>query len=574
MKKIISFLFSISLILNMSTSNNSNATDIIDIKEIANSLGADTDYLNIPNFVYGEDNLRPYPMEVYEEFISKCSNYEASIYNFEEYKYNLSTGSCLGLSLIGILSHNGIISPSDIKPGAKSLSEISYSSDLDRFILGYSATQLFYLNEYYLCSDIPNFDQRTQINELIRVAERNMAQNKYFLISYYGTTAHAIVGIGIADGYWKYNEKDFDKCILTLDSNCVKDNNHASPFNENSCIYINSESMDYYIPKYNYGSSSDNYKTVIVASDDDDILNYRGVINPTKQLKCDFSGTSDFAIPKNKFKNYVFTIKDKNGNIIDVSKNGKKFDCPTQDVFFVNSRDFHIEIDNKSIIGEAQNDSFEMSNMRYKFNGGTQKGHGIFDVNDLGCSVTAKNEKDMIYYVNIRYNEGSYPYTPHFNWKFNGLTNKNFKATITANGMHLSSDSIIETVISTADVKLNEDGTIADVNDNTNEVRITAVNDVLVSFGDNKKLCFFIDPDGDGVFDKIIEKGDVNSDGVIDGRDATSVLTNYAKASVDKNAVSYLNEYFADFNDDGVVDGRDASHILTYYAEMSIINNR
>ena len=573
MKKIISFLFSIALISNLFTMNISNAEDKIDIKELADSLGANTDYLNIPNFAYGEDSKRPFPMEAYEEFISKCSNYEASMYDLKEFKSELSAGTCFGLSLIEILSHNGLFSPSDIKPGVKYLNEISYSTDLDRFILGYSATQLFYLNVYYLFSYIPDHDQKAQINELIKAAERNMAQNKYFLICYFGTTSHAIVGIGIADGYWKYNEKEYDKCVLTLDSNCFKDYSYAEPFQEKSCIYINSETMDYYIPKYNYGSFSDNNKPFIVASDDDEILNYRGGINPTKQLTRDFSDTSIFVIHRNIFKNYVYTIKDKDGNIFNASENGKKLVSPTRDLFFLNSRDYHIEIDNKSIMGEAQNDSFEISNMRYDFNAETQKGHGIFDVDDLGYSVSAKNGKDMIYNVNIKYNEGSYPCTPHFNWNFNGLTNINFKAAIADKGMHLSSDSIIETVISTTDVKLNEDGTIADVNDNPNEVKITAVNDVLVSFDDNGKICFFIDPDNDGTFDTAIENGDVNSDGVTDGRDATSVLTDYAKTSSDKNAVSYLNESFADFNDDGVIDGRDATAILTTYAKSSVNNN-
>ncbi len=112
--------------------------------------------------------------------------------------------------------------------------------------------------------------------------------------------------------------------------------------------------------------------------------------------------------------------------------------------------------------------------------------------------------------------------------------------------------------------------TISPLKQSSNEVRITAVNDVIISFDDNGKICFFIDPDNDRTFDTAIEKGDVNSDGVIDGRDATSVLKDYAKTSVDKNAVSYLNEYYADFNDDGVIDGRDATAILTFYAKSSV----
>ncbi|MBP3268715.1 MAG: hypothetical protein J6M07_10430 [Ruminococcus sp.] len=79
-----------------------------------------------------------------------------------------------------------------------------------------------------------------------------------------------------------------------------------------------------------------------------------------------------------------------------------------------------------------------------------------------------------------------------------------------------------------------------------------------------------MDPDGDGVFGKAVEKGDVNSDGIIDGRDASAVLAAYAKCSADKNYTSYLNSSLSDYNNDNIIDGRDASDILTYYAKKSV----
>ena len=175
--------------------------------------------------------------------------------------------------------------------------------------------------------------------------------------------------------------------------------------------------------------------------------------------------------------------------------------------------------------------------------------------------------------MNVKYNEGYYSCTPHFNWAFNGETDNDFKSILVDKGFILHSDGTVKTHISTSDVLLDEHDNIADININPNEAAITAVNDVFVTFDENNKLCFFIDPDNDGTFDTAIEKGDVNSDGVTDGRDATSVLTDYAKTSSDKNAVSYLNESFADFNDDGVIDGRDATAILTTYAKSSVNNN-
>ena len=65
--------------------------------------------------------------------------------------------------------------------------------------------------------------------------------------------------------------------------------------------------------------------------------------------------------------------------------------------------------------------------------------------------------------------------------------------------------------------------------------------------------------------------GDVTGDSIIDGRDATDVLTDYAKSSTGQE--SKYNEdqkKAADVNNDNIIDGRDATNILTYYAKISV----
>ena len=57
---------------------------------------------------------------------------------------------------------------------------------------------------------------------------------------------------------------------------------------------------------------------------------------------------------------------------------------------------------------------------------------------------------------------------------------------------------------------------------------------------------------------------------MVDGRDATSVLTEYARLSTNKPA-KFKGELFtaADVNCDKIIDGRDASAILSFYAASS-----
>ena len=75
---------------------------------------------------------------------------------------------------------------------------------------------------------------------------------------------------------------------------------------------------------------------------------------------------------------------------------------------------------------------------------------------------------------------------------------------------------------------------------------------------------------GEAPFSDIL--GDVGGNEIVDGRDASMVLTHYALISANKPGVitgtqALLN---ADWDQNEVVDGRDASAILTYYAEQSV----
>ena len=65
--------------------------------------------------------------------------------------------------------------------------------------------------------------------------------------------------------------------------------------------------------------------------------------------------------------------------------------------------------------------------------------------------------------------------------------------------------------------------------------------------------------------------GDVNGDKIIDGRDATDILTDYAKSSTGQDS-KYNEEQktAADVNKDNIIDGRDATAILSYYAKTSV----
>lgn len=68
--------------------------------------------------------------------------------------------------------------------------------------------------------------------------------------------------------------------------------------------------------------------------------------------------------------------------------------------------------------------------------------------------------------------------------------------------------------------------------------------------------------------------GDINSDGYIDAVDASTVLSDYALISSNKESIfNEVQKKAADVNNDGFIDAVDASLMLSYYAYMSVSIN-
>ena len=95
-------------------------------------------------------NTNPNVDLFYSEFFSKCSNCEA--YNDSEYLYKMCImgGMCMGISSIEVLTHNGVISPSDIQPDAERLCDVERNQTTEHYIAMYQGSQLFYEQDYLI----------------------------------------------------------------------------------------------------------------------------------------------------------------------------------------------------------------------------------------------------------------------------------------------------------------------------------------------------------------------------------------------------------------------------------------
>jgi hypothetical protein len=575
MKKMISVLSALTIALTaIPTCAYAKQSDDPELYELAYSLGADKDYLSIINYAHNEE--RPLNKSCYEDFLNKCSIIEFAYASEMKFNAISSAGLCAGISIIEVLSHNGVISPSDIKEGASSLSEITYDETVDKYITNYQAVQAYTELELYDQYLLYNLSYEEKIDRLIATAEKCMKEKRYFYIAFRKSNefAHALCGIGVTDGSWTFNEKSYDKCVLVLDSNAKNKDKEPIGFTNEICIYINSETKESYVPFYDR-LFNDDVEVSFVAIDDDTLLNNKGPINPSEKIETDISGISEFnysiidkaeatiyGISKNKADG-SFTEEDmeskhciKADSIKLVIENGK--DAARNDRYINSDRWIDIEIYNQE---EGNRDE---NGKKIRFNCDCE-------VSDEKVIFKNYNKTTLPFGVIIRLNDGSYNFAPYYEWTIAGEVKNNMTIEVNERGMLFKGDDLNGLMIAPYYYVLDDNGSVAEMQvnflDDYHYIELLAANNVLLSIDEEKNFVYYIDDNGDDVYDTRVQKGDINCDGYIDAVDASKVLSAYAKLSTLVN--SPVDYSLGDINDDGFVDAVDASVILAKYAELS-----
>ncbi|MBR3900849.1 MAG: hypothetical protein IKJ60_04785 [Ruminococcus sp.] len=613
MRKLLSLLASLAMLTTMSPFYTEGTTDnYVDLNTLADNLGADTDYLSVVNYEHGLD--RPDPADVYFDYLSKCTLLEGAYYPRSFYCTAVMAGSDMGISLLEILSHNGVISPSDIQQGAESLSEITLNEEIDKVITAYQATQCYTefnnYKEYLVASQ--TYEQ--QVESLISTAERCMKNDRYFLITIHGYKMnHAVCGIGIAEGEWEWNGKSYDKCILALDSNNADSKGNAVGFREESCIYINSKTKESCIPAYDLDMADEPAYAVI---DDDSMLNFKGAINPSVKISEDKDDITHFDFLYTKYTS-VYSVR--NGIKTPIAKpayGGLNGPIAVTDVDYI-----HIEMEreyNRFLNFRYINtDRWIDVELEDTINRTHAEFYGTVDISDDMINIVNEGDSPIHSHLQIRMNEGTYNFSPYFLWYVNGDVNKDFAMEVVENGILLKSSGKIEMsvmpqrFITSLDGELQYDefGVITDfasvgnsptdndilvtldneqkvvfyVDENNDgnyaaEMRkvdltggspyhIISDNNVLVTVNEEHKLVCYIDDNNDGIYDSPVQKGDANYDGVINASDASAVLAQYAKLSTSSENIG-SDTHTMDFDSSGIVDATDASMILAHYSDV------
>lgn len=601
MKKLTSILSAIALVSSLVQTFPATAADT-ELEALAKSLGADTEYINAANYFYDTSTLDTEGNRsvgyIYKSFVVPDSHVllprGVSAY----------ADASLGLSALEVIAHNGLITASDIAPGAKKLSDIKDSDELRSLIESYQSVkdsltpmwfQMKYLINRYSLSD--------KAADMIKTAEKCQKDGKYFLIMYscWSTTktdleiktntgpktetVHSAVGIGITDGKWTFGGKTYDKCVLTLDSQNVSDSSDA--FDEDTCIYINSKTNEMYSPLYTPLSESDLH---IIAIDDEKLINYKQALNPTSEFNTK-TDEIDLVWIDNNYGTYSITYNDNEKGEVTLDRDNDYLNYYdrlnyTHNFFLKSDGKYTIDCD---MILDTFGDGGEIL---------TSDKHISYWFSDSDCR--AEIEKDH-YKLIARYDpenwchrkNGNMPYYLYVNavsepvlgceeWHFSGSTFTDVDFQFTDEGVIIDGTDGIRTHVSTiaygADHDLyNENvgkvieagghGTDAyDITPGFARCKVNTLRKTLVTMKDDV-FTLRIDLDNDGVYEHIVEKGDTNCDGKIDASDASVVLECYSASSTGKG--TFISAQFGDFNGDGSIDASDASEILAFYAKNS-----
>ena len=174
------------------------------------------------------------------------------------------------------------------------------------------------------------------------------------------------------------------------------------------------------------------------------------------------------------------------------------------------------------------------------------------DDNALGEIIEMYHEGISLYINNIVHNILSED-NPYKNDEFNmyrGLGNN-----IGTIAMHDRNDGILLTTDQKFDAFVSFEGLIK-IDEGSIEAfkksadqhiiycTLSSVNNIMLRYNESDdRIAIFIDNNKDDVYDKELEKGDANCDGIIDARDASLILSAYARQSVNERPYSEVKEY-------------------------------
>ena len=527
------------------------------LRKVASSFGADTDYLALQNFAYdlpyGDDLSR------YRHFVPLVPQSTVREWSSELPWYS---DISLGVSRLEITSHNGSLYDFD--------QEVSCLKDvaIEDYVISIAEIrqELFDQSKFRLAAGYRIHTQSPQekIAALLETAQVCGDLGKYFLIMYGSypdqplgedeknsgvnrpLSTHCAVGLGVCHGSWQFGDRTFDCCIMTLDNENIEELGEA--FNERTCIYVDSETLDYYVPYYSDSVEGE--------------LHIIGLY--LDELEEEAKNVTDVCLfNKDYYMGYTVLTIDDDGVMYSLDEYNDfedEFHSPLNNEIFLETRPF-------TVLCRAKDSTHHFS--RIYAENYYRKSEASLTGRDSDLTVTPNSykvkccpltedginqSKKTTYQIYSKDNDGT---KTRLDWLFSGKTSGSAYYELKDKTVLFDPGDVDEP----AAVWMTCDDGASGFN---YWLKLYTSNPVLVALNKDFEVDLFIDPDGDGEFDKAVESGDVNCDGYVDASDASLVLVEYATALTGGEGV--LNFKRADVNGDNTVDASDASEILVIYS--------
>ena len=488
-------------------------------------------------------------------------------------------GLCFGMTAISVLVHNGELTPGDLQEGAETLYDVTLTDDVDALIAYYNSLQLYTEVELAVIAAPAMLTKEEHTDMFLDCAARCKEKGTYFMagIATKKGGTHAVVGMDELSGNWTFDGISYDTCIITYDSNCVKQGTETSAFRDDACIYINSETKQFCIPAYE--ASTENGDVLLYATDDDSLLTYKAPIRGTTKTNTDVSETVKLQFHTGGKDQMQLSSTTKDGQTYDFWKLGKV--NYGDYIFFGKGSSFHLE-KNERASGFAFSIKGEGYHLRIE-----QYGRDDQELKDVGSKCKMDFSKDSVTYTNtdtqkvflsyiFTYDEGNYNFTPVASSTIDISVPPNQTVTVSKQdtGFAITGDGdVFVQAFPTAAQKEQDafDGSYEEYLDWFGSYFINFVRskDVLLQFNTEKECSELVyDFDGDGVFDDAPMLGDADGDGKpYEPSDIYWTARHIARMAVDDHSTrryfkGYVPNIEADTDNNGKIDTNDLFDIV------------
>ncbi|ERJ97093.1 hypothetical protein RUMCAL_00531, partial [Ruminococcus callidus ATCC 27760] len=462
---------------------------------------------------------------VYEPVRANMTDSEINLhYEMDISRVAYKGGLCFGMTAISVLVHNGELTPGDLQEGAETLYDVTLTDDVDALIAYYNSLQLYTEVELAVIAAPAMLTKEEHTDMFLDCAARCKEKGTYFMagIATKKGGTHAVVGMDELSGNWTFDGISYDTCIITYDSNCVKQGTETSAFRDDACIYINSETKQFCIPAYE--ASTENGDVLLYASDDDSLLTYKAPIRGTAKTNTDVSETVKLEFYNGGKDQMQLSSTTKDGQTYDFWKLGKV--NYGDYIFFGKGSSFHLEKNERapefafSIKGEGyrlriEQTGYQNPNDPKLYDVGT-KCKMDFSKNSVAYTNT-DTQKITVSYI-VVYDEGNYNFAPVASSTIAVDVSPNQTVTVSKQdtGFAITGDGeVLVQAIPTAAQKEQDafDGSHEEYLDWFGSYFINFVRskDVLLQFNTEKECSELVyDFDSDGVFDDVPILGDAD----------------------------------------------------------------